>query len=171
MGSWFERILHDYGYKSIGAFLSSLAPSSKYNGIGFLSFGISATAVPVEKWLGLDWAAFVALLLVLLFELVSGVWASAVRKEPLSSKKLSRFTLKVASYLIIMAVTNLMAISYARSHKSLPATVFDWMNSFLVIQIVLEQVVSILENVAEISGKPKTHWISKLQEKIESFWK
>lgn len=122
------------------------------------------------KILGISELAFAALLLVMVTELVSGVWASKIRKEPFSSMKLSRFTFKVFQYLMIIAVTHLFYESYKSQGKEMGATIFDWMHIFLTVQIVQENIVSILENGAVISGKSKVHWVSKLSDKINSFF-
>lgn len=170
MNSFIERLIATFGYESYGALGKSLAPSFKYDSIKVFSLVLSSIAVTPVKFLGMSGFAFAALLIVMVTELVSGVMASRVRKEEFSSMKLSRFTFKVFQYLVIIAVTYLFSQSFEARGKELAATIFDWMHIFLVVQIVQENVVSILENGAVISGKPKTHWISKLTSKINSFF-
>lgn len=171
MNSWFERLLKTYGYDSMAQFGESLAPSLKYAGITALSTSISAISVSVDRIFGLDAFAFLALIMVLAAELASGLTASRVRREDISSMKLSRFAFKVFYYLVLIAVPYLFATSFKSHGKDMAAVVFDWMHIFLTVQIVLENMVSILENMAVISGKPKTHIINKLQDKIDNFLK
>ena len=130
----------------------------------------SAVFVSVDKVLGLDGAAFVALGFVFLFELITGVWAAHLRGETISSLKLSRFTLKVACYLVLISATYLMAINFKNHNKDVAGWVFDWLHVFLLTQIVLENVVSILENLASINGKEKSEWIKKIQDKFNSIF-
>lgn len=130
----------------------------------------SAFLILPIKVFGISEFAFAALLLVMITELISGVWASRIREEPFSSMKLSRFTFKVFQYLMIIAVTHLFSESFKAQGKDFGAIIFDWMHLFLTVQIVQENVVSILENGSVISGKSKTHWISKLSDKINSFF-
>lgn len=159
-----------YGYDTLSDFGQSLAPAVKYAGATAFTTVVSMLAVSVNRIFGLDGYAFFALLIVLAFELLSGLTASRIRKEPLSSMKLSRFGFKVCCYLVLIAVPYLFSTSFKYHEKDLPSLVFDWMHVFLVVQIVLENLVSILENMAVISGKPKTHIINKLTSKIENFF-
>ena len=166
MKEFLVRILQGFEYQSPGEWLGSLAPSYKY-GMVPLGIGISVTGSIIETLLGLDALAFMGLMVVMLLELVSGIWASRIRKETFSSKRMSRFTFKCAVYLLLIAVPYLFSQSYDERGKTLAAGVFDWMHVFFTVQIVVENLISILENYAVISGKDKTHWIVKIQNKAD----
>jgi len=165
MKAFLLKLLRSFEYDNLSHLLSSLMPSTKYQ-LTTVCTSISATGVLVNRIFGLDFLAFAALLAVLAGELSSGIIAAFVKKEQFSSTKLTRFLFKVFYYLVLIAVPYLMAQSFFNSGKELPAVIFDWMHVFLVVQIVLENMVSILENVSVISGKPKTHWINKIQDKV-----
>lgn len=119
----------------------------------------------------MDWMAFAGFFLAMITELISGIQASKVRKEPFESAKLSRFSFKVAYYLVIMMVPHLFAVSYEDRGNMIVSAIFQYIQVFLVLQIVLEVLVSILENMGTISGKPKTHWIKVIKDKIGGFAK
>lgn len=165
MNLFFEKLLKGFDYHSWLEFGQSVVPSTKYS-LTICAAMISGVFPPLDRLFGLDGYAFVALLIVFLTELATGVGASFVRKEPLSSMKLSRFTFKLACYLVLIFVPYVMSLSFKERGSTLAATIFDWLHIFLVIQIVLENIVSILENLSVLSGKDKTHWISKIQTKI-----
>lgn len=166
---YFEKILQTFAYNGWPDLVSSLMPSTKYEWLTPFSLSFSSLIVLIQVIFGFDALAFIALLVVMLAEISSGIIASRYRKEPFSSMKLSRFTFKVTYYLILIFVTNSMASSFKGPGQGLASTIFHWMHIFLTVQIVLENIVSILENVSVISGKDKTHWISKIQSKIENF--
>jgi len=125
---------------------------------------ISCGFVDVDKLFGLDEGSLIALLVVFVAELVTGVSASIIRKESISSIKLSRFGLKVSCYLVLIYVSYTMGQNFEAHKKAVGAWVFDWLNVFLIVQITLENIISILENLAVISGKEKTTWINKIQD-------
>lgn len=162
------RILATFDYHSWLEFGQSLLPSSKYN----LTLNLAPFTVllfpAIDRLFGLDAVAFGVLLVVFVAELSSGIYASKIMKVPFSSMKLSRFSFKVAYYLVLISLPYVMAVSFKAHDKTAAATMFDWLHLFLVAQIVLENVVSILENLAVISGKPKTHWITAIKEKIKN---
>ncbi|MGB4774091.1 MAG: phage holin family protein [Daejeonella sp.] len=167
MKLFIQKLLKTFDYNSWTELAQSLVPSSKYH-LSVVSMIISALAVSVDKIFGLDGLAFSALLIVFVTELISGIGASNIRGDQISSMKLSRFTFKVFYYLVLIAVPYLMSNSFKNHSKDLAAIIFDWLHIFLVVQIVLENMISILENLAVISGKDKTHWINKIQTKINT---
>lgn len=129
---------------------------------------VSAIFPAADKIFGLDGMAFCAMLLVFITELISGLLAANARGEKISSMKLSRFSFKVFYYLVLISVPYLMSQSFNAREKLIPAAIFDWLHIFLVVQIVMENMVSILENMAVLGGKDKTHWIIKMQAKINN---
>lgn len=163
------RLLKTFDWHSAEQFFLSLAPSFKYK-INISLMILSAIWVSVDKGFGLDDTAFLALLIVFIMELVSGITASRIRKERFSSVKLSRFSLKVACYLVLIGVTYAMYLSFQHHADFLASVIFDWMHIFLVVQIVFENIISILENVAVISGKDKSAWINKLKGKLDTLF-
>jgi len=171
LGAHWGYLLRSFGFEDWGSLKESLIPTLKYPGSGYISVMISVVSVPVIRIFGLDGLAFASLLLVFFAELISGIWASRVRGEKIESKKLSRFTFKCAYYLLIIAITYLMSESFKVRQKELAVVIFDFMHLFFVVQIVLENVVSVTENYSMITGKPKAHWITILVDKVNGFFK
>lgn len=162
MNNYFSRLLKTFDYHSHLSFFQSLVPSHKYN-LTIVPAAISVLYAPIDKIFGLDAIAFLGLLVVLFTELVSGLIASRIRKEQFSSMKLSRFAFKVAVYLVLIFVPHSFAVSFKNHNDDVPAWIFDWLRIFLITQIVYENIVSILENLAVITGNDKTAWINKIQ--------
>ncbi|WP_145859059.1 phage holin family protein [Pedobacter suwonensis] len=163
-----NKMLAKFDYHSWAEFGQSLLPSSKY-GWTVLSAGFSLSIFPfVDRVFGLDAYAFAVLILVFIAELTSGLIAASICKEAISSMKLSRFSFKVFYYLVLISLPYVMAESFKLHGKAAAAFMFDWLHLFLLAQIILENVVSILENLAVISGKDKTHWIAKIQQKFNN---
>lgn len=167
MNDHLTRLFKTYDFHNALAFFESLVPSTRY-GWSVLLMGCSALFSAIDKVFGLDAAAFIGLAFVFAVELISGMYAAHIRGEAISSVKLSRFGLKVTCYLVMIASTYLMAVSFTSHKKDVPAWVFNWLNVFLVSQIVLENIISVLENLAVISGKDKSAWIIKIQEKFKA---
>jgi len=168
MQNYATKLLKTFDWHSIEEFLLSLAPSFKYK-INIALMILSSVWVSLDKVFGLDNTAFIALLVVFITELVSGITASHIRNEPLSSMKLSRFSLKVACYLVLIGVSYCMHMSFDHHDKFIASVIFGWLHVFLIVQIVFENFVSILENLSVISGKDKTAWIIQIKDKLKSF--
>ena len=160
-----SELLNGFEYSSNLEFMQSLVPSLKYQ-LLFITMFTSALFAEVDKVFGLDAMAIGALIVVMLLELASGTYASRIKKIPFSSRRLSRFTFKMACYLVLISVPYLFEVSFKKHDNDLAAGLFAWLHVFLVVQIVVENIVSILENLAQIQGKDKTYWIDKIKSKI-----
>lgn len=173
-------MLATYDYHRVSDFFESIAPSFRYGvtrPILFLtvlypslSVILSAFFPTVNNALGIDGGAFIGLVLAFVVELVSGIIASHIRGEQFSSLKLSRFGLKVFIYLVLIAVPYHWYLNFDARHKVIMAVVFDWLHSFLIAQIVFENIISILENMAVICGNDKTAWINKIKNRLTTLW-
>ena len=154
--------MKSFGFGDCMELLQSLLPTLKYQ-LTVPTFLMTGVGTMVARVFGLDMLAFAALLLAWVAELWSGIQASKVRGEPFESKKFSRFSFKTVYYLVLMAVPFLFSESFRYQEKHAAAAIFDSIYVFLVLVIVLEVLVSILENVGTITGKPKTYWIERLK--------
>jgi phage-related holin len=157
-------------FYTLNELFTSLFPSVKVELLNVLLLTSSMVTI-AEQLLGVDSVAILALLVMMVFELATGIWASSIRKEQFSSKRLSRFAIKVACYMVIMVVPYVFYSSYQERGVNSAAMVFEWIHVFLVIHIVQEYLVSILENLACIQGKPKTYWINKIKDSITNTFK
>jgi hypothetical protein len=176
--TWLLKMLATFNYHSLAGLFESVAPSFRYNitkpilmlsiTLPSLSSILSAFFPAIEATLGISGASFIAMIIAFVVELISGLFAANIRKEQFSSLKLSRFSLKVCIYLVIIAVPYHWGQSFAARDKVFMAGVFDWLQSFLIAQIAFENIVSILENLSVINGNDKTAWINKLKEKLSS---
>lgn len=175
MKNYFLKLLATFDYSDAMEFFQSLAPSFKYKlttATLFLSVTFPGLKFfpAIDRLFGLDGLAFGALLIVFITELISGIGAAHIKGEQLSSMKLSRFSFKVFYYLVLIFVPYVMGVSFKNHHSDIAAVIFDWLHTFLVVQIVLENIISILENIAVITGKDKTAWINKIQDFVTSFF-
>ena len=161
------RILNSFDYHSGLELGQSLWPTTKYR-LTIVSTMFSVMFPLIDRVFGLDTYAFALLILVFMAEVTSGIIAAHIRKEGISSMKLSRFSFKVFYYLVLIALPYVMSQSFKAHQRAAAALMFDWLHLFLLSQILLENVVSVLENLAVISGKEKTHWISKIQDKLNN---
>ena len=145
-------------------------PSMKYN-LTIVVLPFSAVSVVTYKVFGLDIMATIAFVCVMILEVLSGILASKVAKTKASSIKLSRFSLKMACYLVMLFVSNAFAESFKVKDSNVGYWFFDWLHLFLAIHIATENIISIGENLGVINGKGKTYWISKIQDKVDELFK
>lgn len=164
--NWLEKLLVSFGYKGWAEYFASLYPSIKYDYMPLLTVSLAGLSGLIVKLFGLDAYAFIALLLAFLFDIATGLLKSIKSHEKIESFKLSRFSFKLGYYLLSIALFHLLSVSFENQEKSLAADVMGWLYATTIILIVLENTISIAENIAVLDGKNKEHWIYKVQEKI-----
>ncbi|SMG35498.1 phage holin family protein [Sphingobacterium psychroaquaticum] len=165
-----DRLLKTFEFEGWSGLTSSLFPSLKYS-LTPLAISTSAISVITYKIFGLDVLATIAFVVVMVAEVFSGILASKVQKIDSSSLKMSRFSLKMACYLIMLFVSNAFAESFDGKGSSVGYWFFDWLHLFLAIHIATENIISIGENLGVISGKGKTYWIAQIQDKVNDLFK
>lgn len=165
--NWLIRLLKTFEYDTLADFGRSLAPSFKYQ-LVFTWLSLAGISSFVQRIFGLDALALMAFVAIVLVELISGIKASRIKKETFSSMRLSRFTLKMACYLILIALPFLLSQSFTAQGKTWAAAIFDWLHTFLIIHIAFENIISVLENLSVIEGKDKTFYIEKIRSYLQS---
>lgn len=161
-------LLKSFEFDSYADFFRSLAPSMKYQ-LTFLLFWNSAITTALQQITGLEAMAVISFAVIMLAELVSGLKASQVKKVPFTSMRFSRFLFKLFYYIALLFFTNQMYSHYNAVGKVVPKEIFDWIHTYLVLHIGGENIISILENIGVIEGKPKAFYLDKIKDKLSSF--
>ena len=171
MKLYFQTRLRGFEYANFLELGQSIMPSSKYQ-LSAPTLLVSMTLTGVQRTIeilyGLDGMGFLALVAVFCLELITGISASVIKKENISSHRLSRFTLKAACYLVLISVPYVLSQSLKSSDRGATAWALDALSSLLILQVVQENVVSVLENLAVITGKEKDSWITAIKSLFKS---
>lgn len=165
MKTYFLNLLKTFDYHDFNEWFVSLAPSFRYKMV-MITLTASATTSCIDLVFGMNGLAFAGFFIIMVTELVSGVWASQIRKEQFSSMRLSRFGFKLFYYLVLMAIPYVFAQSYNVHGEQLAGSIFQWLHVFLTVHIIMENIISILENSAVINGDDKAAWIEAIKTKI-----
>lgn len=165
--TFIHKFLMSYGYDSADALFRSVFPSTKYVGVG-QSAALSSVWGLLCSALGIWPVLAVAMILVMVVELVSGIVASHKRREAFESAKFSRFVLKLCIWFVLF-VSCQMFEWFAAMYNATSLTwmvgawFFDVLTVILMIAFVTENTTSILENMACIDGKPKSFYIDAVK--------
>ena len=162
-----DKFLYSYGYDSVGALMESVFPSTKYVGFG-QSAALSSVLGCICSALGVWPVLVIAMMLIMLIELVSGVCASHKRKEHFESSKFSRFLLKLCIWFVLFLSCQVFAFfaSHYDDHSLawlVGAWFFDVLTVILMIAFVVENATSILENLACIDNHDKSYYIEAVK--------
>lgn len=161
------KFFQEYGWNDASDFFISLAPSFKYH-LGFISMTVSAVWATIQLLMGFTNYSMIAFAALAFLELASGLYASVVvKKNRLESHKMGRFLIKLAIMLICLFVLGTFA---KENEGTFIGTIFQWMRDGVFGFTVFEYLVSVLENVAVITGKSENRLLLFLKSKMDEYF-
>jgi uncharacterized membrane protein len=141
------RLLSLIGFAGIGDLINSLfKPEHLPTLLSFSFLGAS-----VEYVFGLKIFAFIALFILLVVELISGLFASKLRGHKITSRRLQRFGVMILIWFTLLMVLNAFKEQY---EGEVECFVFQYIHTLIVFYIIGVYTKSVLEN-AEIIWKNK----------------
>lgn len=160
-----NNILKGFHWDNIQALGTSIIPSTKYH-MTLMVITLSAVASAMEHLLGLSYMTVVAFLVLMLMEVLTGVYASvAVNKEAFQSSKMGRFGVKVFIILIVLFITHTFNVDF-KDKSPILSELFEWLWSFLFGWFSLEYLFSVIENYGTIKGKNTNELIKSIKDKF-----
>ena len=159
------KLLATYAYNSPREFIESMFPSWKYH-LQNLSLLISAISGALSYLFGFGPLLGVAMLIAVLVEVITGIIASKRLGQNFESFRFSRCILKLVLWALLFFIIHQFENEYeAKTHVLDIAAFIFFKIVFLgtITMFLVEYSTSILENMAIIDGKPKTHLIEVIQ--------
>lgn len=151
ISKFFNHLVSSFGFTCTGDFTNSII-HSKVLMITIPFAGISAI---LENFLGLRSLTISAFVVLIILELVSGLIASKKRGEEIVSHKFSRFGFKVFVWLTLLYIVNAMKMEYSTQDTNfsvLASGFFTWLHGTIFIYVVVEYLISVLENLGSITS-------------------
>lgn len=167
MNKFLSNIVSQFGFSDFTDFANSMI-HSKLLAFTFPSAALLYTLV--ESWFGFTAAVFTSFLLLAMLELISGVWAAKIRKEQIQSRKFGRFGFKLFVWLILIFVANSLKMSYygKEDYSSLIIyQTFSWLHGVTIVYVAFEYIISVIENVSCIMGKPNNKLLNFLKKRMD----
>lgn len=164
--NYIQWLVGTYAYNDVKEFLLSLFPSFKY-GIQGLTISLSFFAAVINEFIGIGPALAVAMLVAVLVETWTGIYASRKRGEKFQSFKFSRCVIKIAVWYSLLYFTHSFSSDCA-AHTGIgylfAVYFFNFIQILILAYFAIEYMTSILENFAVIDGKPKDNLINAMKD-------
>ena len=164
-----DGLVSDFGFNNLRDFYESMVHTKFL----FLTLPTSIiTFSVIQQWLGLSGAVFISFGVMAVMELITGLWGAKVTGTKLTSRKFSRFGLKILVWLSLILVANSFKISYQGLEgfqNLLIYQLFSWIHGVLVVYITMEYMISILENMGKINGETDNKLLTFLKKKLDQF--
>lgn len=161
-------VVENFGFDNLSDFTKSII-HTKFLAITIPLAGISSI---IESIFGLQSVTIFAFTLLVTLELITGITASKVKRRKIVSRRFGRFGLKVFVWLSLIFILNTLRLEYLLHEDFFGAIaygLFTWLHGTLFIYVCLEYLISVIENLGDISGKSTKGITKKIREKFKGF--
>lgn len=168
--NFFNYVVTNFGFEDLSDFSSSLLHSK----LMLFTLPLAGLSSIIENYFGLQSLTIFAFVLLVTLELITGLTATKISKIKIESKKFGRFGLKVLVWLSLMFIINSFKLEFLGHEDSLGTIAYsllNWLHSTLFIYVCLEYLISVLENMAVISGKKNSYFVGLIKERFKSLFK
>ena len=168
--NFFNYVVTNFGFDDLTDFSSSLLHSK----LMLFTIPFAGLSSVVEGYFGLQSLTVFSFVLLVTLELITGLTAAKVSKKKIESKKFGRFGLKVFVWLSLMFIINSFKLEFLGHEDSLGGMTYgllSWLHGTLFIYVCLEYLISVLENMAVISGKKNSSFVGLIKEKFKTLFK
>lgn len=161
-------VVSNFGFTCVNDFMSSTI----HNKLLIITLPLAAISSIVETLFGLHNFTIISFVVLVTMELLTGLLASKVKGIEIESHKFGRFGLKILVWLSLLYIANSLKLEYIEVKNNfsvLASGLFTWLHGTLFIYITMEYFISVLENMAIITGKKNKTLIKLITDKLISF--
>ena len=160
---YIDNFVYQFGFFDSIDFYDSMYHSN----LLFLTIPVAAFSSFFTHAFGLTFFTSLMFVLLLVLELLSGLMATKIKGNAIASRKLSRFGLKIVVWFGVFAFVNALMLQYYNVNVVM-YNLYYWVHNLILSYVSFEYLISVLENVAVISGKSNNKLIKALSTKFES---
>lgn len=160
-----DQLTIHFGFDGFSDFYNSII----HQNLLTITLPLAAVSGLLEGFLGIKFFTLISFLTLTLLELVTGIVLSKKEKRKITSRRFSRFGLKLLVWLVLVGISNVFRLQY----KSLDGVsnvlaqhLFTWLHTSVFVYITLEYFISVGENLSKITGKDLTIF-QKIKNKVE----
>lgn len=163
-------VVTNFGFNDISDFSSSLLHTK----LALITIPLAGISSVVQNYFGLQSLTIFSFVLLVSLELITGLTAAKVGKVKIESKKFGRFGLKILVWLSLIFIINSFKVEfygYKDTFGNMAHGLLSWLHGTLFIYVCFEYLISVLENMAVISGKKNSSFIDLIKDKFKNIFK
>jgi hypothetical protein len=118
----------------------------------------------IELMFGLKILTLCAFIILLIVELVSGIWASKVKGIKITSHRFNRFIAKLFLWLVCFFIIN--SLKREQECGTVLFYLYSWLYQTVMTFVIFEYLLSVIENIGAITGKSNFALINTIIRKL-----
>tara|TARA_R110000822_G_scaffold260542_1_gene385414 strand:- start:176 stop:715 length:540 start_codon:yes stop_codon:yes gene_type:complete len=146
-----DKYFSEFGFEGISDYGSSCFNWSLSFKPMVVSISLGTFASVFEKFIGIEPMVYLAFLVLLCCEFITGIRASVREGNKIESKKFGRFILKILTYTLIIGIINVF-----RTRLEVPQVfgqsinIYAWIFYVSFNMIIIQLIISVFENLARL---------------------
>ena len=151
MRRYIDKFMSEFGFEGISEYGNSCFKSSLLIKPFLLSVSFGTFASVFEKFIGIEPMVYLAFLVLLGCEFVTGIRASVREGNKIESKKFGRFILKILTYTLIIGIINVF-----KTQLHIPQVfgqninIYAWIYYVSLNMIIVQLIISVFENLSRL---------------------
>jgi phage-related holin len=158
-------LVQGFGFSSTADFAESTFHVSKnWWAISFLSMVMGSLAWFVETYIGMTPAVYLAFIVLLAIEFVTGIQASLKSGQKIQSRKFGRMIVKIGVYTCIIGLIH----TFKGMGGEIP--IYFWIYYTLFNMVVVQMLISVLENLSKLGYADSTLFLRVIKNKLNKWF-
>ena len=162
-----NEYIKDWGFVSMEDLFQSTLHYKNYKPMLGMSFTFGTLSALVDKILGIELMVYLAFLLLLGIEFVTGIYASIKEGKKIQSKRLGRFVAKVIIYTCMIAIVNTMKVSFIQDKVGV---IYDFIYWTILHLISIQLIVSVFENLSRLGFQESSRVFKKINKLMSKYF-
>jgi phage-related holin len=156
-----NNIVKEYGFSCWTEMLQSTLHYKNYKPMLGMSITLGGFSALTNKFLGLDALVYVSFVLLILIEFITGISASIKEGKKIESKRLGRFLVKITIYTLMIAIANILRISY---ESDIVGKLYGFIYWVILHFITVQMIVSVFENLSRLGYQESSRVFKKINQ-------
>lgn len=146
-----DKFISEFGFEGVSDYVGSCFHWGASSKPLLLSVSLGTMATYFEQFIGLEPMVYLAFIILLVCEFVTGVRASVKEGNKIESKKFGRFILKILTYTLIIGLINVF-----RTRLEVPnifgqdLNIYAWIYYVSLNMIIVQLIISVFENLSRL---------------------
>ena len=144
---------------------STFHTDKSWKAIAVVSSILGSLAYFIEQYVGLSVTAYVAFLVLLIIEFITGIKASVKHGKKIESRKFGRMIVKIGLYTTILGIVHVMKGAIESSFD-----IYDWVYYVVFNMVVIQLIISVFENLSKLGFSESKGIIGVLRKKLNKWF-
>ena len=165
-------LLKGFGFVSVDDYCQSVC----HAGLGLINIAkagliLGTIAAFIEAFVGITPMAYLAFIMLVIFEFFTGVRASIKQGKKIESRKFGRMIVKLSTYTTVLGILNLLKVNLnVFSIMGTTVNIYEWIHYVVLNMILIQLIISVIENLSRMGMMEANKILVVIKRKFEKWF-